>query len=288
MATRLPWYSFLYGLLGAQGTFWLWIVAILALWWTETPFMQRLENRAPVTVTPLVAGAGAEGRRWIDTTGVEVGLDRGLLLLDERKGPSVPPNYRLLLHPEDSATQWWIDALALANTAAEGKEPERTQARLALRGKVALLEGQDGREDALPSPKRALLVEYPSDEPRPTPPALAALGPGMSTPFEEREQRIIDRIRASVRPTARIEGVLVETPATLRERYKDDVGVVVAPFLVRQGARPRDLESYVFGGAAICFLFLAAGFRGASRPRPPEGEAHAEPGHTVTGTTTGV
>lgn len=285
MASRLPWYSFLYRLLGAQGTFWLWIVAISALWWTETPFMQRLENRTPAVMNLLVAGAGADGRRWVDTTGVEVVLDRGLLLLDERKGPSVPPNYRLLLHPEDSATQWWVDALALASTAAEGKEPERTQARLALRGKVAILEGQDGRDDALPSPKRALLVEYPEDEPRPAAPTPVAVGPGMTTPFEEREQRIIDRIRASVRTSVRVEGVLVETPPTLRERYKDDVGVVVAPFLVRQGARPRDLESYVFGGAAICFLFLAAGFRGASRSdaAPAEGE-----GQTVTGTTTGV
>ena len=170
MAPRLPWYSFLYRLLGAQGTFWLWIVAILALWWTETPFMQRLENRAPVTVTPLVAGAGADGRRWIDTTGVEVALDRGLLLLDERKGPSVPHNYRLLLHPEDSATQWWIDALAQATTAAEGKEPEKSAALRALRNRIAILEGQDGRDDALPGPKRALLVAYPEDAPPPAAP----------------------------------------------------------------------------------------------------------------------
>jgi hypothetical protein len=288
MATKLPWYSFLYRLLGAQGTFWLWIVAISALWWTEKPFIQRLENRTPVPVTPLVAGAGAEGRRWIDTAGVEVGLDRGLLLLDERKGPSVPPNYRLLLHPEDSATQWWVDALALANTAAEGQDPDKSTALRALRKRIADLEGQDGRDDALPSPKRALLVEYPADEPRPAPPAQPVTGPGMKTPFEEREQRIIDRIRANVRPSARIEGVLVETPPTLRERYKDDVGVVVAPFLVRQGAQPRDLESYVFGGAAICFLFLAAGFRGASRSSPPADEAGAEVGQTVTGTTTGA
>lgn len=287
MATRLPWYSFLYRLLGAQGTFWLWIVAILALWWTETPFMQRLENRTPVTVTPLVAGAGADGRRWIDTLGVEVTLDRALLLLDERKGPSVPPNYRLLLHPEDSATQWWVDSLALANTAAEGKEPEKSAALRALRKRIADLEGQDLREDALPSPKRALLVEYPADTPRPPPPpAPPATGAGLRTPFEEREQQIIDRIRAHVRPGVRVEGVLVETPGTLRERFKDDVGVVVAPFLVRQGARPRDLESYVFGGAAICFLFLAAGFRGASRAAPPEPQP--QPGHTVTGTTTGA
>ncbi len=286
MASRLPWYSFLYRLLGAQGTFWLWIVAISALWWTEKPFMQRLENRTPVTVTPLVAGAGADGRRWIDTTGVEVGLDRGLLLLDERKGPSVPSNYRLLLHPEDSATQWWIDALALANTAVEGKEPEKTTARLALRARLAVLEGQDGRDDALPSPKRALLVEYAADTPPPAPPP-APVTQVFTTPFEEREQRRIDRIRASVRTSVRLDGVLVETPPTLRERYKEDVGVVVAPFLVRQGARPRDLESYVFGGAAICFLFLAAGFRGASRSdaAPAEGEAQAQ---TVTGTTTGV
>ncbi len=282
----MPWYSFLYRLLGAQGTFWLWIVAILALWWTETPFVQRLENRTPVFLGPLEVGAGAEGRRWVDTTGVELDLDRGLLLLDERRGPSVPPNYRLLLHPEDSATQWWIDSLALANTAVEGKEPEKSTALRALRKRIADLEGQDGRDDALPSPRRALLVEYPADEPRVAPPVAPITEPQLTvlTPFEEREQRTIARIRAHVRPAARIDGVLVETPATLQERYKEDVGVVVAPFLLRQGARPRDLESYVFGAAAICVLFLAAGFRGASRSAPAEPEA----AQTVTGTATGV
>ena len=46
---RLPWYAFLYRLFGAQGTFWLWVLCIVALWWTAKPTLLRLtKERGPV------------------------------------------------------------------------------------------------------------------------------------------------------------------------------------------------------------------------------------------------
>ena len=55
-----------------------------------------------------------------------------------------------------------------------------------------------------------------------------------------------------------------ESPQVLADRLREELSVTPAPFLLRVDRRPNELESIAFGGAALVFLFLAAGLYGAT------------------------
>jgi hypothetical protein len=277
---RLPWYSFLYRLLGAQGTFWLWIASIIGLWWTWRPTLDRLANRHPraerVAEVPRLPAL----TRWVTLEGVLVRLDRRLLLEPApptRTPAALLPPTALLIDPSDPSARWWAVARALADASDEGFAAAtaalggpcgtwRAHARRALGQRLALLEGGE-RDTALPSPERAVIVDEGAQ-----PPLAAAASPdagrglaGIAALLDARAALL----RARVEPAARIDGLLVDTPATLAEHARAELDVVVAPRMVQEGRHPRDLESWVFAASAICLLFLAAGFHGATRAAPP-------------------
>lgn len=283
---RLPWYAFLYRLFGAQGTFWLWMVSIVALWWTATPTLHRLANyRAkPLFVAEVSKIDARDLTRWVELSGVELRLDRRLLL--QRLTPTLPPA-PLLLDAQDVTARWWVDTRRMAEAmltrapvdvpaaaalgGLSGAAPalagatRSATARKLLQERLTLLEG--GRvPDALPTPERVVLIQEPARDDA-IAPAEAPFDP--DKPFEiELKLRLEERaalVLARVRPDRRVEGLLVPTPVTRTERLKSELDTVVAPLLLQEGKEPRDLESWVFLAAALTLVFLIAGFYGASR-----------------------
>ncbi|MCO5170538.1 MAG: hypothetical protein M9894_29740 [Planctomycetes bacterium] len=293
MAPRLPWYAFLYRLFGAQGTFWLWVLALVAIWWTAKPTVARLANRHPredLRVVDLAQLSATDPTRWVALRGVEVRLDRALLL---RESTGAAPAW-LLLDPSDPSATWWARTRALADMMVSARGPQQAataalggvtgvspkHARQRLQERLARLEG--GSADALPTPGRVVLVQRPGEAPAARPPR--AEGAPNPLDFEARLAARLDEraalIRERVRPgrvrdeggVARVEplevqGLLVPTPSTLAARVKQDTDTVIGPWVLQADREPRDLESWVFAVAAVTLLFLIAGFVGATRDR---------------------
>jgi hypothetical protein len=280
---KLPWYAVLYRLLGAQGTFVLWIVSIIALWWTASPTWQRMANRTPTTGrSPSSLGnmASTDTTRWAETTGVLVRLDRNLLLSASVRPPALPP-MPLLFDPADPAATWWTETAALAERVgdSEKKDPEAFN-ELSKRRSRLVEESQQllpAPSSLLPAPSSALLIQD-ADPPTLSPPPPTRREAG--NPLNQYIQDILDwaaLVRERVHPGEVVKGVLVETPHTVAARLKGELGAEVAPMLLQRDRQPRDTESYVFAGALIALLFLAAGFYAETRvpveDRPPPAPA---------------
>lgn len=262
-ATSLPWYSFLYRLCGAQGTFWLWIVACAALWWTGEPATIALVNRRPqeCDIDRLNEQAG-DYVRWVRLRGVvELTLDRSMF--PQHRTPRLPPVV-LLLDPDDPAAQRWVDAHRLAAAALEPGE----QGVAALHSLSRLMARHQEPSAWLPAPERAILVQ---DE------RMRALGnlPPLSAPqaggdigdeWARDRDRFAELARERVRVDVTTEGLLLDTPGVVAARLKDELdGLRVAPYLIQPGRQPRQVESAVFAVAAITLVFLASGLWGAAR-----------------------
>jgi hypothetical protein len=272
---RLPWYAFLYRLFGAQGTFWLWIVCLIALWWTAKPTLHRVANRAPTpglrVADVATTHSATDLTRWVELSGVEVTYDPELLCKDAHPSSQTP--VRLLIDPRDNSARWWTTTRALADAvrAGEGVELEGLgrltvdQVRRELVRRFADLEG--GKvPDARPTPEQALVIlsERPPPRPSPVPPAPA--DPILIIQWlDERFDARVARVRERVTPATTVMGLLVPMPETLAERVKARVDVNVGRWVIQEGKEPRDLESWIFGVAAIILVFLATGFYGAVR-----------------------
>ncbi|MCA8921937.1 MAG: hypothetical protein KDD82_09025 [Planctomycetes bacterium] len=290
--TRLPWYSFLYRLLGAQGTFWLWILCVGAVWWTLKPALVRLSNRRPHTIAieDVTHEATARMIRWVTLTGVEVTVDGALL---RRQGAVLPP-VPILLDAESHAGRWWLDTLRYAErvragdraddgTAAVHSGVDLQTALLEITERMAKLDS--GEALGLPLPERAVLVQ---DERLVS---WNALPPGRnSEPARQQEanafiadrQAYVELVHERVRADVVHEGVLEWTPTVVQRRLDDEIGFPVASYLLQAKREPRDWESVVCATALILLIFLGAGLIGAARVRQPEelllpDEAPAEP-----------
>lgn len=257
---RLPWYAFLYGLLGAQGTFWLWLIALFACWWTAKPTLQRLSNREPERGVSVVRAGAGQSKQWVEVEGLELRLDRRLLLRDPRLEPARLPPVPLLVDPVDrEVVEFWTEARRLADAAAakgdrDGAEWQAFTTFLA----VKKLEADHRRY--VPTSGRCLLLQ-----PR-VAPSLSPLEPAdvaRSTEFDEVTAARIELVRQAVHPHRKVTGVLAEAPPAIVDRIRGELGTTVAPLLLQEEREPRDLESWIFAVAAITLLFLAAGFRGA-------------------------
>ncbi|RMG17732.1 MAG: hypothetical protein D6731_03485 [Planctomycetota bacterium] len=263
---KLPWYSFLYRLFGAQGTFWLWLLAPLALWWTWEPAAIRLKNRKPRPVP--IAAEGAPDVRWVRVQGLRLEVDRLLLLASEP--PRLPPVV-LLVDPSDPAAAWWRETLALcliAQGKAEGRQgrtadgtPSPTEARRRLVRRFARLRGAPER--FLPVPEHALLLQEHGAAPIGSSPQPVDGDPQAAV--EAETQRQIERVLRRVREDTAVTGVLHPTPETLRRRLEDELPLRAPARLLRADQTPRELESIIFAVAAIVQIFLAAGLYGARR-----------------------
>src|SRR5438874_226490 len=80
---RAPWYAFLYRLLGAHGTFWLWVVTVATLWWTWQGALLSMVNRFPEKRSVSEAAQAHDLKRWVLVPAVRVVLDGQLLLVED-------------------------------------------------------------------------------------------------------------------------------------------------------------------------------------------------------------
>lgn len=265
----LPWYSFLYRLLGAQGTFWLWIVAVITLWWTAGPAVVRLSNRHPTRLAvEKVDDAAQTLTRWVELEGVEVALDWRLLALEPR---DLDTPVILLVDPSDPAAIWWAETRRLSDRmiAAVGSgdvTAERAAARASLMDRYVQLTGSGSRERMLPAPHHAVIVQDARTR------SLNDVQPRdarRDQPLLDDFERELDKFGALVRERVQVDvkhrGVLSDAPTTVRATLASELDVHAAGWLIQVGREPHDLETYVFGGAAIVFVFLAFGLFGASR-----------------------
>jgi len=275
-ALKLPWYSFLYRMLGAQGTFWLWIICVGAVWWTLKPALVRLSNRRPHTiavrdVTPAATGGMT---RWVSLTGVEVTVDGTLLRQPQAVLPPVP----ILLDPDSPAGRWWLETLAFAELIREGTadEAERNAATNAITQRMAKLEA--GEAPGLPLPDRALVIQ---DKRLVEGGWISTQPPLEDDPSDQQEamafiadrQAYVELLHERVKPDVLVEGVLEWTPNVVQRRFDEELGFPVAPYLLQANREPRDWESVVCASSLILLIFLCAGLIGAARVRRVEDEA---------------
>lgn len=278
---ELPWYAFLYRLLGAQGTFWLWLLTGLALWWTTEPALIRLVNRAPRPVALAAARQPSATLRWVKVEGIELSLDRALLLRPEP--PTLPPAV-LLLEANDPSARYWAETRAWVDLA------EGSSSLAALGGfsnslgpSVEKLLGrryaklQQSPEVALPAPGRAILVLRPEGGVLSPPPATKASQNDL-TSFREIQTERNARVRRAV-GKGQLRGVLDSAPKTFLTRLEGEIGVRAGSHLIQAEVKPSVLETRVFGVAALLLVFLTAGLWGAARTGhgPSKSEDAAEP-----------
>ncbi len=100
---RRPWYSFLYILFGAQGSFFLWLAALGGVYWTFEDAVLWAFNPEPADVEVSEAARLDRGpRRWVRLHGVQVALDPGAgAAAKEGRDVSV------LIDPQDPAALRW-------------------------------------------------------------------------------------------------------------------------------------------------------------------------------------
>jgi hypothetical protein len=276
---KLPWYSFLYRVLGAQGTFWLWLLAILAMWWTTKPALIRLVNRNPQQMSLEEAREPGATTRWVSVRGLEVGLDRRLLLSDQ--GATLPP-MALLLDSESAPGRWWLETRALADLhvgigavralgGALGALSAGSESQLIRR--FAKLEG--GSEEFLPPPERALLLQYPTSDFSLAPEPPRAKEGDEANRFRQILAKRIQLVRKRVHVSV-VEGVLDPIPEVVKTRLEKELGVTPAPYLLQVDQKPSELETRVFAVAAVLLVLLGGGLYGATRAKREDDAASSE------------
>lgn len=261
--------------------------------------MIRLINRDPRPVALSAARQPSATLRWVQVEGVQLSLDRSLLLRPE--APTLPP-VPLLLDANDPSARYWAETRAWVDLA------EGSSSLAALGGVMNSLgepadrllarryaELQQSPEVALPAPGRGVLILH--RDPGALSPPEAPRSHDDLRAFREVQSERNARVRGAVRAGA-TRGVLDPTPKTYLTRLEGELGVRPASYLVQAEVRPSELETRVFGAAALLLVFLSAGLWGAARtglqnqaeqaapaapaasgpPTPPAGEAQPPEG----------
>ena len=308
-APSYPWYGFLYRLLGAHGTFWLWVLSVVAMWWTWQGALVRVLDREPEHRTVFEIAAANNGRRWVELYGVEVWLD-GALLGREPGGTSGSP-VAILIDANDPAARFWHVARLFADVNAAVSSPKldlisvelgdasaaaalahrRDEAPLAFRKlQDALLSLRKDVRSGLPSPTGAILLLRGGSRPDIELPGAAIDSSSVASPAVEptpaapwvgthRDQDEIDPYVEAViswgelvRRRVRVSfptGLLAQAPRSLLERLEADLGAKVAQTALEVDRQPRQAELYVFCAAFLLMVFLAAGLYGRPSPKAP-------------------
>jgi hypothetical protein len=250
-----PWYCFLYRLFGAQGTFWLWVIAAIAMWWTGGRAVVRLRN---LESQHLQVGQVVQERRqrWVVLSGLELDLDRRLFAKD---AGDATPLARILLDPDDPAARRWSAILAAAERARSKKEADLAELR-ELRAQVIA-----DSKAYLPAPGMGILLI--GDEPLAAEPVRSegTEPAGSIARYEALLAAWTDLVIARVHPRAECDGLLDEAPPFMLENLERQGNVRLAPQALRLGRKPRDLELYVFASALALVIFLAGGYVGVTR-----------------------
>jgi hypothetical protein len=302
-----PWYGFLYRLLGAHGTFWLWVLSVVAMWWTWQGALLSILDREPERRTVAEIALASDVHRWVSLSGVEVLVDSALLGRDPSSAEPVPTP--ILIDAGDPAARFWllVKVCARLEPALRGRSVDGAAAALgdasALAPRAMRIDVEGKLDDSyvalrknvkscLPGPNGAVLLlrgavpasgELPGaaigsgsvvgPPGTPSPNARPAARPGELDEIDPYARSVTEwgeRVRERVHlrfPT----GLLDSAPRSLLERLEKDPGLVLAPSALSVDRRPRDAELYVFCGASLFMVFLAAGFS-RSETRRAEGE----------------
>ncbi len=204
--------------------------------------------------------------RWVKVEGIELSLDRALLLRPE--APTLPPAL-LLLEPNDPSARFWAETRAWVDLAEGSPTLAAMGGLLNTLGEPAdrllarrYAELQQSPELALPAPGRAILIL--EQTPGKLSPPNAPRSENDLAAFREVQRERNARVRTAVHSGSTL-GVLDPTPETFLTRLEGELGVRPASYLVQAGVRPSELETRVFGSAALLLVFLSAGLWGAAR-----------------------
>lgn len=267
----LPWYSFLYRLFGAQGTFILWMLAVPTLWWSFDGFLIRLANQRPQERAPdqIAEAAGIHLVRWVKVHGLELTLDQNLLL--SKKEPELGPAV-LVVDPRDPSVEHWTTARRLAEEIAAGGSGALT-AKKALTSLMLGVEGAPA--EWIPTAERSIVIQDERVRPLDQIELERTQGQtGLATGFDRDLERFQRLLLERVRPNVTHEGLLLDLPGSVAQRLKSvHHGLVVAPYVLQPGKQPRQLESILFAVSATLLVFLAGGLWGARRVAVENGAA---------------
>jgi hypothetical protein len=274
VATKPPWYAFLYKLLGAHGTFWLWVVAVATLWWTWQGALVSMLNRFPEKRSVADASEARDTRRWVVLPGVQVVLDGQLLFIEESESFQ---GTAILIDQDEPCAKFWRTTRAIAEADADARD-ERFGKVAGACSDVALLGVRAGRADAHQNlVTRLLRLQKYRDEQLPKAEGALLLladdvAPATSSgPIQlvggdpESYDRLLETWRKAVLANVRVEsprGLLVTAPSTIVDRVKASPGIPLGSNALRVNRTPSDLELYAFCSAALVFLFLATGLWG--------------------------
>ncbi len=277
-ARKAPWYAFLYRLLGAHGTFWLWVVTVVTLWWTWEGAVLSMVNRFPERRSVGDAAHATDLKRWVVLPGVRLVLDGQLLLLEDS---SDFQGTEVLIDSDDPAAKFWRTTRTIA-VADSGERIERLRGAAASCSDVALAGLRTGKLDARHNlTTRLLMVQRQRAEHLPKGEWAVLLlsndvAPTLSTTFvggggdTEAFDRLVTVWRDAVLKNVRSDspqGLLVTAPGTVVERVATNPGANVGKNALRVNRTPSDGELYTFCGAALVFLFLATGLWGVVSPK---------------------
>lgn len=258
-SSRWPWYSFLYRWFGAQGTFWLWIVALVGLWLSAEDAVLVLVNRTPHARSVADAASGQNvWRNWVEVEGTEL-RDAGRLFGE--LGDSGSP-VRLLLDPTDPAAARWSEladaAHSLGVKPTSSSEAGRRFGRLRARFEKHLDDYRPSRPLRLFEDAAVATVSSRCSLSRPV--ALDEGDPIAG--YEVAFRAAVQLVRENVLPGQRYKGALDRTPSSNRQRIERELGIQLSGRTLRVGRRPRRLPMRVFAACAVLLVFLAAGLQG--------------------------
>ncbi|MBI3724714.1 hypothetical protein HY251_12270 [bacterium] len=295
-----PWYAFAYRLLGAHGTFWLLLVAIVAMLWTWHGALVRIVDMDPEERTVADAASAHDFHRWFQLQGVRIALDDALLGAEAGAAPWFEPA-TILVDERDPAAAFWekTQAASRAHATLVSLEPaqaalgsaaglvsrlaERETVKAIERAYVTVKKGRETRsfQEVLPRPQSAILLlgdgapvgsSVPAlvgngTRPAGDPPRPPDGGGGPAPGGDETEAYERDLVAWRDVVLARVSlasprGLLDDAPPSLLERLEKAPGVRLASRALRVDRKPNDLELYAFGASALAFVFLAAGLYG--------------------------
>jgi hypothetical protein len=264
---RRPWYGFLYYLLGAQGSFFAWIVALFGVYvtWNEAILWAVNQQPQAVKVSEVVETV-PRWRRWVHVGGVEIDLASALFAAGGTRTQATAGTDRIIVDRDHPAARAWREAFGEIETHARdlaGEEVDMGDARLKRLHQLLTKIGLEQTRSAY-IPDRALVVIA-----RDQPAASLAAPPPAPAPSEEtragqwrREMRTrVELIRSAVRIDVEREGILEPLPERRRDSYKDTYGVGVAAAALGVGHRPSTIAAALFAAFAITLIFLIVGLR---------------------------
>jgi hypothetical protein len=296
---RRPWYGFLYYLLGAQGSFFAWLIAATGVYFTSREAVLFALNQHPrdATVAEIVTGE-SRFKRWVQVGGVEIDLGSALFALEGAGGDATQPAAAeraiggadtVLIDRDDPAAAAWRDLFRRIETlAAEpAGETEAAADRRLIDLWSLIHEVGTEKERARFVPRQALVVVSPATATEPAPPTPTARPTGTAAggrgPLEgagpERERAsLADRWRrltaervALIRRAVRVDVVregLLEPYAGLERKYEERYRVKVARSALVIGHRPSPILAVLFAFFALILTFLVVGLRALGQREP--------------------